>query len=395
NLYSAGLMKEVNRGDLEKEVVALEAKARALHQRLEMTKDKMANYKLQVELLGVTSQLEEDTRRLSGVSDNAALARNVGEFVAGGGYLFTSDWGLSILERAVPGYVRIGGVVGPRTVTIRPKSGNELHPMLEEVFFEPSKGSSRNSRRFDWDIDSSSYAIRIEKPEAVDVLVESADLAKFPPVAVTFRVQRGRVLHVLSHFQKQATSHGDYALQNMLLNFLVERWEGKPGKAIAADPPAPPPRPMPRLAAWTDGARAVSMPVPEGWAVLKGEGDLLVSLSGPDGLAGELRVGPADPGLAVPAPVWDGTLRAATEAAIKERPDAGVTRRTQAIVSGCPAMIVTWSFTEREPKRRSLQMYLAAPGALYTVTWKSGAGEWASWEPVFEKCSRGLTVPRK
>jgi hypothetical protein len=31
------------------------------------------------------------------------------------------------------------------------------------------------------------------------------------------------VLHVLSHFDRQATKQGDYALQNLLLNFLMER----------------------------------------------------------------------------------------------------------------------------------------------------------------------------
>jgi hypothetical protein len=33
----------------------------------------------------------------------------------------------------------------------------------------------------------------------------------------------GRVLHILSHFQRQATKQGDYALQNLLLNFMMER----------------------------------------------------------------------------------------------------------------------------------------------------------------------------
>jgi hypothetical protein len=28
---------------------------------------------------------------------------------------------------------------------------------------------------------------------------------------------------VLSHFRKQASTSGDYALQNLLLNFLLER----------------------------------------------------------------------------------------------------------------------------------------------------------------------------
>jgi hypothetical protein len=397
NLYSSGMMKDVNRGELEREVVALEAKVRNLHQRLEVTKDRTANYKLQVELLGATSQLEEVTRRLAASADNAALAKNVGEFVASGGYLFTSDWGLSILERAVPGYVRIGGVVGPRTVTIRPKSGSEGHPMLEEVFLETSKGSAKTSRRFDWDIDSSSYSIKIERPDVVDVLVESLDLARFASVAVTFRHEKGRILHVLSHFQKQATRHGDYALQNMLLNFLVEKWEGHVGAPANAAPlPVGNGSPLTtRFRTWADATRGISMPVPEGWSATKGSGSVAVSFSAPEGATGELRVGPAEPALADGAPGWDVYIRSAIDSWSKERPGATVTRRTQAICSGCPAMLVTWTSSSKDARERSLQMFIAAPDGLYAATWTCGAGEWAALEPVFEKCSRGITVPRK
>jgi hypothetical protein len=32
----------------------------------------------------------------------------------------------------------------------------------------------------------------------------------------------GRVVHVLSHFGKQSSSDGEFALQNVMLNFLIE-----------------------------------------------------------------------------------------------------------------------------------------------------------------------------
>ena len=35
----------------------------------------------------------------------------------------------------------------------------------------------------------------------------------------------GRVLYVLSHFGKQAATSDEYALQNLLINFLVEASE--------------------------------------------------------------------------------------------------------------------------------------------------------------------------
>jgi len=59
----------------------------------------------------------------------------------------------------------------------------------------------------------------------VDVLVETGDVSKYPAVAVAFTPEKstGKVLHILSHFQRQATKQGDYALQNLLLNFLTER----------------------------------------------------------------------------------------------------------------------------------------------------------------------------
>ena len=48
---------------------------------------------------------------------------------------------------------------------------------------------------------------------------------KNPAVAVTVTPEKasGKALHILSHFQRQATKQGDYALQNLLLNFLLER----------------------------------------------------------------------------------------------------------------------------------------------------------------------------
>ena len=57
------------------------------------------------------------------------------------------------------------------------------------------------------------------------MLVESGDVARNTAVAVAFTPDKssGKVLHILSHFQRQATKQGDYALQNLLVNFLAER----------------------------------------------------------------------------------------------------------------------------------------------------------------------------
>ncbi len=395
NLYSAGMMKDVNRAELEREIVALETKVRSLRQRLDATKEKMALYKVQVDLLTATSQLEEDHRRLAASADSALLAKNVGEFVSNGGFLFTSDWGLTILERAVPGYVKVGGVVGPRTVTIRPKPGNEAHPLLEEVF---GAAASKGSKRFDWDVDSSSYSIRVDKPDAVDVLVESADLARFPAVAVTFRHEKGRVLHVLSHFQKQATRHGDYALQNMLLNFLVERWEGRAGKAAVTVPAAAPASPGVRVApapeafaAHADEGWGVVLAVPTGW-VVRSEGQELV-LVPTDGqpCRGVLSLAPADSSLTEGAAGWDEYVKRAKKGFERADPAAATTRRAQAFCSGCPALLATWSVGPNGV----VQFVVAAPQSTYVLTWSAPRDEISTWEPLFEKASRAFTILRK
>jgi hypothetical protein len=161
--------------------------------------------------------------QLAAVTGATKVVENIRKFVATGGYLFTSDWGLSILERSFPGTVKNGGNIGPRTVSLRPNAGVK-GGLLDEVFYEGPKTGTVVSRKLLWEIDSGSYAIRIEKP-TVEVLVETPDVARHSAVAVAFTPEKssGKVLHILSHFEKQATRQGDYALQNLLVNFLAER----------------------------------------------------------------------------------------------------------------------------------------------------------------------------
>ncbi len=52
-------------------------------------------------------------------------------------------------------------------------------------------------------------------------------------VALTFRPRGkagGAVLHVLSHFGKQKTQDDEFALQNLLLNFILEAHTRYPAK---------------------------------------------------------------------------------------------------------------------------------------------------------------------
>lgn len=185
----------------------------------------------------------------------------VRNWVAQGGYLFTSDWGIvDLLEDAFPGYVKKAGEIPPQmNVDILPKKGSTGHPYLKEVFIKikseggGGKSASQIEEKIDhrWEIDALSYTIGYD-PSKVIVLCESPELlgtTKDNAVAVTFgygdsgggkpavatggvyeelpKMKGGKVLHILSHFGKQKNAQDDYALQNMLLNFLIEAKDRK------------------------------------------------------------------------------------------------------------------------------------------------------------------------
>ncbi|HZE95595.1 MAG TPA: hypothetical protein VE981_01080 [Planctomycetota bacterium] len=221
--YAQGLFRVTDVTSLQKEIEALDEKETALRKRVQETKEKRKVFELGLELLKVSSRLSDQRVLLAAVSGANDLVDNVRRFVEGGGYLFSSDWGISILERAFPGTIRNGGMIGPRTVSMRPRPGVKS-PLLDEVFFTGLKTGTVVSKKLLWEIDSGSYAMKVEKP-TVDVLAEAPELARNNAIAVAFSPDKGKgkVLHVLSHFDRQATKQGDYALQNLLLNFLMDR----------------------------------------------------------------------------------------------------------------------------------------------------------------------------
>ncbi|RME75000.1 MAG: hypothetical protein D6776_04095 [Planctomycetota bacterium] len=187
-------------------------------------------------------------------------------WVEAGGYLFSEDWGLAdMLERAWPKKVRTGAMMKHRVVEVTPARGAATHPLLRGVFLDPA--AARRSQQGEttgtvargadddaaggrdgitrvWTIDDDSPFIHVLDP-SVTVLMESDALAKEGgreerAVAITFlpgggvrgerqalrgrpeAIAGGRVLHVLSHFGKQHTRRDEFALQNLLLNFLLE-----------------------------------------------------------------------------------------------------------------------------------------------------------------------------
>jgi len=159
------------------------------------------------------------TARPAGREALVQLAR----WVEDGGYLFTSDWAIEfVLEKGFPGYVKpmrdgVRMVMTPdETITFTIAPGK--HELLAGLPAE-----TETSR---WWLEDSSIPFTIEKPEAVEVLAQSAELerkhgSKF--VAITFPYGKGRVVHVLGHmFQKEGNLRGAYAMQRLLINFLYQ-----------------------------------------------------------------------------------------------------------------------------------------------------------------------------
>jgi len=151
-------------------------------------------------------------------------------------------------------------------VQLRPGHGSPAHPLMRGVWQRPpgpvtsDPGDGKTTERplrpghifeHHWQIDDEAPAIEIQDAAAVTTLLESEDLAKlasgYGAVAVTFRPgavkdsgkakagkasgggtgewtrsKSGRVLHTISHFGHQDTSEDGRALENLLLNFLLE-----------------------------------------------------------------------------------------------------------------------------------------------------------------------------
>lgn len=179
------------------------------------------------------------------------------EFVDKGGYLFTSDWQLEfLLGKVFPNSITLDKKIGKEDMVVPILPAAPRHPFLRDVF----PMTTWDAETFEWHIDSHSELIKSLSPD-VTVLVKSPELEKREgngAVAVTFRWHNGRVatggesskkqatggsagkapapeggcvLHVLGHFkhQKDANSGDHFALQQLLLNFFLEKQHLKSG----------------------------------------------------------------------------------------------------------------------------------------------------------------------
>lgn len=164
-----------------------------------------------------------------------ALDRNslqgIRDFVMRGGYLLTTDWALqNMLGQTFPGYVEWnkgkskGNVVDAQVV------------LPDREFFQ---GTVNNAS---WKLDEESQTVRVLKADVVKVLAVSRDLAPLDPdrqgiLAVAFSFGRGKVLHLVGHFDNNALPFfprhlpdpapliGIGLRQALAANFIVSRLE--------------------------------------------------------------------------------------------------------------------------------------------------------------------------
>lgn len=137
-------------------------------------------------------------------SDESLAA--VRKFVQKGGYLMTTDWALdSCLQRAFPGYVEWNG--GYTENQVADAVVVDRDPIL-------LAGVPKVAY---WKLENKSQTVKVDRGTDVQVLARSRFLMKQEPseqgiLALTFPFGRGRVLHLVGHFDNNA----DLAFNNAL-----------------------------------------------------------------------------------------------------------------------------------------------------------------------------------
>jgi len=163
--------------------------------------------------------------------------KKIRRFAETGGYLFTEDLNIEeiimVTVRAIITYTKY---LPEKYVTILPAPDEEKHPYLKDVFKFPVQPTEGNIE-IKWKIDDESPNIRVLNKAATALIVSPQLVNKWDPngtVAVTFPVPNqetgqpnGQVLHIMTHFGRQASKIDEFALQNLLVNFLMEMAEKK------------------------------------------------------------------------------------------------------------------------------------------------------------------------
>ncbi len=133
-----------------------------------------------------------------------AGVKRLERFVRAGGTLYTTDWALAnVVEKAFPKTIAFTGIgTGDHVTAVSVKRADD-NIMTNTLLRKDSEPQ--------WWLEGGSYPIRILDQKKVEVLAESAEMAKLygaAAVVVRFPWHDGQVIHVVSHFYRQAETRG-------------------------------------------------------------------------------------------------------------------------------------------------------------------------------------------
>jgi hypothetical protein len=150
-------------------------------------------------------------------------AIKVRDFLNRGGYLFTTGWELRHV--VMPSVGELVDAKRLSSISLQTKVGPNLkalrHPLLRDVF-----SLSTASQGVSWRMTGSQPDLPIALDKRVVPLIVSSELQRkygSSSIALTFRQGQGSVLHIMGHFQDQKSKQGTYTLQQMLVNFILEK----------------------------------------------------------------------------------------------------------------------------------------------------------------------------
>lgn len=170
-------------------------------------------------------------------------------FVERGGYLLTTDWSLqNVLEAAFPGFIQWNG-------------DNTDGVTTDAFIMEPDSPliAGLSGRRYTWKLDRMSQCVRILSPGKVHMLARSSRLSQGDPqlhvigdpflaggLALEFSYGKGKVLHLVGHFDNCSNSFHPFLLpdptpeagislrQVLSANFILEALKNAGGGSDSA-----------------------------------------------------------------------------------------------------------------------------------------------------------------
>ncbi|MCA9804452.1 MAG: hypothetical protein KC777_20925 [Cyanobacteria bacterium HKST-UBA02] len=166
---------------------------------------------------------------------------SIRRFVGMGGFLITTDWALAgVLQKAFPGFVEWNG-------------GYTEGRVVDAVVVDPDPELFKNvPQAAYWKLDKKSQTVKVVRPGPVRVLARSRLLMRMDPselgiLAFTLDYGRGRILHLVGHFDNNSDLAFNNALpdpapgigisfrQALAANFLVRAIKEHGNPVAAAD----------------------------------------------------------------------------------------------------------------------------------------------------------------